>query len=292
MATHYMKADGSFHSRIWFAKAGRGINQDIGISPTADRHLANGTYSFSLAAFDPRGMDVKDATAQGKETSLYEGMGAQFGSQIWRMAHEARVGDYIYLESENHNLHAVGVISGPYRPREGKFDDGVLQQEGLHALPVRWYPVPNGIGAIQLGRLDNAVFRNIIEKEQLVELLFQLSDAYLDADLHQSDAGAAQQAKHEPVASKSSGKGIARPSTPAEPAPAAQAPIPDSPLGGLATPIHLARNGVVLFQGIDDAKMLSLIQSKQIVGSDHYYRHGMAEWLLVSHYAGLVGLRL
>jgi hypothetical protein len=292
MATHYMKADGSFHSRIWFAKAGRGINQDIGISPTADRHLANGTYSFSLAAFDPRGMDVKDATAQGKETSLYEGMGAQFGSQIWRMAHEARVGDYIYLESENHNLHAVGVISGPYRPREGKFDDDVLRQEGLHALPVRWYPVPNGIGAIQLGRLDNAVFRNIIEKEQLVELLFQLSDAYLDADLHQSDAGAAQQAKHEPVASKSSGKGIARPSTPAEPAPAAQAPIPDSPLGGLTTPIHLARNGVVLFQGIDDAKMLSLIQSKQIVGSDHYYRHGMAEWLLVSHYAGLVGLRL
>ena len=110
MATHYMKAEGGFHSRIWFAKAGRGIPQDFGISPTADRHLANGTYSFSLAAFDPRGMDVKEATAQGKETSLFQGMGAQFGAQIWRMAHEAKGGDYIYLESENHNLHAVGLI--------------------------------------------------------------------------------------------------------------------------------------------------------------------------------------
>ena len=228
-------------------------------------------------------MGVKEATAQGKETSLYEGMGAQFGAQIWRMAHEARVGDYIYLESENHNLPAVGVISGPYRPREGKFDDGVLQQEGLHALPVRWYPVPNGIGAIQLGRLDNAVFRNVIEKDQLVELLFQLSDEYLDAGLYQSDAGAAQQPKAEPA--KSSGKGFAPPSSPAE-------PVPVVPVVGLVTPIHLARNGVVLFQGVDDAKMLSLIQSKEIVGTDHYYRHGMAEWLLVSHYANLAGLRL
>jgi hypothetical protein len=278
-----MKADGSFHSRIWFAKAGRGVDQDIGISATADQHLANGTYSFSLASFDPRGMDVKEATILGKETSLYEGMGAQFGAQIWRMAHEARVGDYIYLESENHNLHAVGVISGPYRPREGKFDDGVLQQEGLHALPVRWYPVPNGIGAIQLGRLDNAVFRNVIEKDQLVELLFQLSDKYLDAGLYQSEAGAALQPKAEPT--KSSGKGFAPPSGPAE-------PVPVVPVVGLVTPIHLARNGVVLFQGIDDAKMLSLIQSKEILGSDHYYRHGMAEWLLVSHYANLAGLRL
>jgi predicted Mrr-cat superfamily restriction endonuclease len=78
-------------------------------------------------------MDVKEASALCKETSLYEGMGAQFGAQIWRMAHEARVGDYIYLESENHNLQAVGVISGPCRPRQGKFDDGVLQQEGPHA---------------------------------------------------------------------------------------------------------------------------------------------------------------
>jgi len=109
MATHYMKAEGGFHQRIWFAKAGRGTHQDIGISPMADQHLANGSYSFSLAAFDPRNLDVKEAAVEGKATSLYQGMGAQFGGQIWRMAHEAKVGDYIFLESENHNLHAVGV---------------------------------------------------------------------------------------------------------------------------------------------------------------------------------------
>ncbi len=119
MATHYMKAEGGFHQRIWFAKAGRGTHQDLGISPVATRHMANGTYSFSLAAFDPRDMDVKEAAAEGKETSLYQGMGAQFGAQIWRMAHEAKVGDYIFLESENHNLHAVGVITGPYRAEHG-----------------------------------------------------------------------------------------------------------------------------------------------------------------------------
>ena len=39
MATCYMKADGSFHSMICFAKAGRGINQDIGISAMVDRQL-------------------------------------------------------------------------------------------------------------------------------------------------------------------------------------------------------------------------------------------------------------
>jgi hypothetical protein len=290
MATHYKKADGGFHSRIWFAKAGRSVVQDIGISPTFHRHLANGSYSFSLSCFDPRGIDVKEATVLGKETSLYEGMGGQFGAQIWRMAHEAKIGDYIYLESENHNLHAAGVISGPYRPRDGKFDGDTLQEEGLHILPVRWVPIPDGVGAIQLGRLDNAVFRNIIEKGPLVERLFELSDPYLDSGLYQAEAEPSQQPKAEPSGAKSSGKGIVRPSGPSEAAPAVPAQV-TSP-GGLTTPIHLARNGVVMFQGIDDAKMLSLIRSKEIVGTDHYYRHGMAEWLLVSHYANLAGLRL
>ena len=84
---------------------------------------------------------------------------------------------------------------------------------------------------------------------------------------------------------------MARPETPAL-APSSTPPVPVSPPGGLTTPIHLARNGVVLFQGVDDAKLQSLIQSKEIVGTDHYYRHGMAEWLFVSHYANLAGLTL
>lgn len=48
MATCYMKADGSFHSRIWFAKAGRGINQDIGISAMVDRQLNIGYKKSKL----------------------------------------------------------------------------------------------------------------------------------------------------------------------------------------------------------------------------------------------------
>ena len=67
MATHYMKAEGGFHSRIWFAKAGRGTPQDLAISPTADRHLANGTYSFSLAAFDPRAWTSRRPRPNGAE---------------------------------------------------------------------------------------------------------------------------------------------------------------------------------------------------------------------------------
>ena len=184
MTTHYMKAEGGLHQRIWFAKAGRGTHQDIGISPVAEQHLANGTYSFSLAGFDPFEMDLKEATAAGKENSLYPGMGAQFGAQIWRMAHEAQVGDYIFLESENHNLHAVGVITGPYQLFAEDYNETTLTREGLHAVPVLWYPIKNGHGVIQLGRLDNAVFRDIMGKEKLVNLLFDLTQPYIANGLY------------------------------------------------------------------------------------------------------------
>ena len=286
MATHYMKAEGGFHSRIWFAKAGRGASEDIGISPTADRHLANGTYSFSLAAFDPRGMDVKEATAQGKATSLFEGMGAQFGAQIWRMAHEAKVGDYIYLESENHNLHAVGVITGPYSPREGQFDEDTLVKEGLHRLPVRWYPVPNGMGVIQLGRLDNAVFRNIIEKNELVELLFDLTQPYLSAGLFQKGRDDVPAVKpqtkttggfDETAASRAASAGLPVPP-----------PLPDT----FTTPIHVARDGGYIYENIDDARLRELIRSKVVVGTDHYFRHGMKNWMRISQYAMIAGIPL
>lgn len=286
MATHYMKAEGGFHSRIWFAKAGRGTPQDIGISPTADRHLANGTYSFSLAAFDPRGMDVKEATALGKETSLFQGMGAQFGAQIWRMAHEAKVGDYIYLESENHNLHAVGVITGPYRPREGQFNEETLAKEGLHSIPVLWYPVPNGMGVIQLGRLDNAVFRNIIEKDELVEVLFDLTQPYLSAGLLPKGSDDLPAAKPQP---KTTGDFSKTPSS--QPAPASQPappPLPDS----FTTPIHVARDGGYIYENIDDARLRELIRSKAVVGTDHYFRHGMKNWMRITQYAMMAGIPL
>ena len=286
MATHYMKAEGGLHQRIWFAKAGRGTNQDTGISPPADQHLANGTYSFSLASFDPRDLDVKEATAQGKESSLYQGMGAQFGAQIWRMAHEARVGDYIFLESENHNLHAVGVITGSYQMREGDFDETTLVKEGLHAVPVLWYPIKNGMGVIQLGRLDNAVFRDIMGKEKLVDLLFDLTQPYIANGLYKPGQSPAQP-----------GNPKAKPSASVADEPAAQpTPVPPPPApvmpDALTTPIHVARSGGFIYENIDDARLADLIRSKMVAGTDDYFRHGMRSWMKVSQYALMKGIPL
>jgi len=286
MATHYMKAEGGLHQRIWFAKAGRGTNQDTGISPPADQHLANGTYSFSLAAFDPRDLDVKEAAAQGKETSLYQGMGAQFGAQIWRMAHEAKVGDYIFLESENHNLHAVGVITGPYQMRDGHYDEATLIKEGLHTLPVLWYPIKNGMGVIQLGRLDNAVFRDIIGKGELVDLLFDLTRPYIANGLYKPGQSPAPAAKpHVKTTGTFGSAPVSRP------APIVQPSIPAMP-DSFTTSIHVARAGGFIYENIDDARLLDLIRTKVVVGTDDYFRHGMKNWMKVSQYAMMKGIPL
>lgn len=276
MTTHYMKAEGGLHQRVWFAKAGRGIAQDTGISPTAEQHLKNGTYSFSLAAFNPAGMDQKAATEEGKASSLYKGMGAQFGAQIWRMAFEATPGDYIFLESENHNLHAVGVITGPYRTPATSFDDGSLQREGIHAIPVRWTPIAHGDNVIQLGRLDNAVFRNVIEKEELLNLLLELTQPYMSKGLYtpgEFDRPAKAVAQ---VASKA----------------VAEVIPPPPPPEALTTPLHISRDGGYIYQNIDDAKLKRLIQAKEVVGTDYYFRHGMKTWMRVSQYALAMGIAL
>jgi hypothetical protein len=286
MATHYMKAEGGFHQRIWFAKAGRGTHQDIGISPMADQHLANGSYSFSLAAFDPRNLDVKEAAVEGKATSLYQGMGAQFGGQIWRMAHEAKVGDYIFLESENHNLHAVGVITGPYQMREGDFDETTLVKEGLHAVPVLWYPIKNGMGVIQLGRLDNAVFRNIIEKTEHVDLLFDLTRPYMANGLSNPGQTTAPTPKSQVKTTGAFGGAPA-----SRPDPVSQPSVPAMP-DSFTTPIHVARAGGFIYENIDDARLLDLIRTKAVVGTDDYFRHGMKNWMKVSQYAMMKGVSL
>lgn len=286
MATHYMKAEGGFHQRIWFAKAGRGTHQDIGISPMADQHLANGTYSFSLAAFDPRNLDVKEAAAEGKETSLYKGAGALFGAQIWRMAHEAKVGDYIFLESENHNLHAVGVITGPYQMREGDFDETTLVKEGLHAVPVLWYPIKNGMGVIQLGRLDNAVFRNIIEKNELVDLLFDLTRPYIANGLYMPGQSAGSVPKPQEKTTGTFGDASA-----SRPAPVVQSSAPVMP-DSFVSPIHVARAGGFIYENIDDARLQDLIRAKAVIATDDYFRHGMKNWMKISQYALMKGISL
>lgn len=278
MAIHYMKAEGGLHQRVWFAKAGRGA-QDAGIAPPADRQLENGTYSFSLSAFDPRSLSQKEAVEEGKVRSLYQGMGAQFGAQVWRMAHEAVPCDYIFLESENHNLHAIGVITGRYLGPRLDFTDASLAKEGIHAIPVRWSLVPNGIGAIQLGRLDNAVFRNVIEKEDLMERLFDLTQPYLSKGLYSPGEFSGE---GQPAARTQS----ARPSPPSAVQP------PALPPDALTTPIHVARGGGYIYEGIDDARLKQLILTGDVLGTDHYFRHGMKNWMRISQYAMMMGIPL
>ena len=278
MAIHYMKAEGGLHQRVWFAKAGRGA-QDIGIAPPAERQLENGTYSFSLSAFDPRRLSQKEAVEEGRAKSLYQGMGAQFGAQVWRMAHEAAPYDYIFLESENHNLHAIGVITGRYLGPRLDYDEASLAKEGIHAIPVRWSLVPNGIGAIQLGRLDNAVFRNVIEKDDLMECLFDLTQPYVSKGLYspgefcwETQAGSRVQA--------------------VAPGAAAVVQPPALPPDALTTPIHVARGGGYIYEGIDDARLKQLILTGDVLGTDHYFRHGMKNWMRVSQYAMMMGIPL
>jgi hypothetical protein len=196
------------------------------------------------------------------------------------MAHEAKVGDYIYLESENHNLHAVGVITGPYSAREGQFDEDILAKEGLHRIPVRWYPVPNGMGVIQLGRLDNAVFRNIIEKDELVELLFNLTQPYLSAGLFQKGRDDAPAAKS---VTKTTGDFNTTP---------ASQPVPPPLPNTFTTPIHVARDGGYIYENIDDARLCELIRTSVVIGTDHYFRQGMKNWMTISQYAMTAGIRL
>jgi phage shock protein PspC (stress-responsive transcriptional regulator) len=171
----FERNEGGLHERIWFAKAGKGGDIDRGISPEPRFHLKNGSYSFTLSFFDPRGMSLKEAQEVGRETSVFKDMGGQFGAQIWRMAHEAKVGDYIFLESENHHLHAVGFISGEYDFLEQQDQLDRTASQGCHNIPVHWIEIPKGRDAIQLGRLDNAVFRNVVDKEELVSLLLDLT---------------------------------------------------------------------------------------------------------------------
>jgi len=170
--TWFPRIDGGVHLRIWFAKAGKGTEADAGMVLPAEQQIENGTYSMNMSIFDPVGISKEEAVELGKEGSVYRNYGSQFGAQIWRMANEAQIGDYIFLESENHHLHAVGIISGEYIPFESRdytMDD--FKNQGVHRIPVKWIPITDGKDYIQLGRLDNAVFRDVAEKPDLAALL-------------------------------------------------------------------------------------------------------------------------
>jgi phage shock protein PspC (stress-responsive transcriptional regulator) len=303
--TFFARPEGGVHLRIWFAKAGKNAKEE-GVAPLPERHFANGTYSFSLTDFNPIGLTQEQAVESGKEGSLFKGYGAQFGAQVWRMAHEAKVGDYVFLESENHHLHAVGYVSGSYSRMAD--DEAItpenLAKQGIHRIPVHWVPIANGQDLIQLGRLDNAVFRNIAEKEELAELLWDLTHVInheaWGKPLGKSDVPPEAMSKQmRPVgpirpfnpnartaAPSRSVSTTAMPSKPPQASPPAasqpppRVPVPVSPPASEVV-FKISRNGQIILE-VAEARLCAMVSAGAILPTDHCWTNGMSGWVLVS----------
>ena len=303
--TFFARPEGGVHLRIWFAKAGKNAKEE-GIAPLPERHFANGNYSFSLTDFNPIGLTQEQAVESGKEGSLFKGYGAQFGAQVWRMAHEAKVGDYIFLESENHHLHAVGYVSGSYSRMAD--DEAItpenLAKQGIHRIPVHWVPIANGQDLIQLGRLDNAVFRNIAEKEELAELLWDVTHVInheaWGKPLGKSDVPPEAMSKQmRPVgpirpfnpnartaAPSRSVSTTAMPSEPPQASPPAasqpppRVPVPVSPPASEVV-FKISRNGQIILE-VAEARLCAMVSAGAILPTDHCWTNGMSGWVLVS----------
>ena len=303
--TFFARPEGGVHLRIWFAKAGKNAKEE-GIAPLPERHFANGTYSFSLTDFNPIGLTQEQAVESGKEGSLFKGYGAQFGAQVWRMAHEAKVGDYVFLESENHHLHAVGYVSGSYSRMAD--DEAItpenLAKQGIHRIPVHWVPIANGQDLIQLGRLDNAVFRDIAEKEELAELLWDLTHVInheaWGKPLGKSDVPPEAMSKQmRPVgpirpfnpnartaAPSCSVSTTAMPSEPPQASPPAasqpppRVPVPVSPPASEVV-FKISRNGQIILE-VAEARLCAMVSAGAILPTDHCWTNGMSGWVLVS----------
>ena len=303
--TFFARPEGGVHLRIWFAKAGKNAKEE-GIAPLPERHFANGNYSFSLTDFNPIGLTQEQAVESGKEGSLFKGYGAQFGAQVWRMAHEAKVGDYIFLESENHHLHAVGYVSGSYSRMAD--DEAItpenLAKQGIHRIPVHWVPIANGQDLIQLGRLDNAVFRDIAEKEELAELLWDVTHVInheaWGKPLGKSDVPPEAMSKQmRPVgpirpfnpnartaAPSRSVSTTAMPSEPPQASPPAasqpppRVPVPVSPPASEVV-FKISRNGQIILE-VAEARLSAMVSAGAILPTDHCWTNGMSGWVLVS----------
>jgi 5-methylcytosine-specific restriction endonuclease McrA len=96
------------------------------------------------------------------------------------MAHEANLGDVIFLESENRHLHAWGVITQGYHRRSGqRYTRASLIKEGLHKLGVEWRAIRKGQNAFRIGKGDNLLFREITKREELLPILLKFIDGPL-----------------------------------------------------------------------------------------------------------------
>lgn len=166
----------TFGRKYWLAKAWPVANA---LCPSPAVQLANDSYSFSPADFDPTPLSLEGARRAGKATSLFPPYGALFGAQVWRMAHEANVGDVIFLESENRHLHAWGIITANYERRDGKYTQASLIKNGLHKVGVSWQLIKKGADAFRIGKGDNLLFREVTERAELLPILLKFIDGPL-----------------------------------------------------------------------------------------------------------------
>lgn len=155
--------------KLWLAKASSNANA---LCPLPAVHLRRGEYSFSPANFDPRRLSLENARETGNKTTLSPPYGRIFGAQIWRMAHEAKIGDIIFLESENRNIHAWGRINAEYDMRAFKplkLKD--LMEGGLHRIGVEWHELEKVENTFNLGRGDKLLFREVDKSSQIYSRL-------------------------------------------------------------------------------------------------------------------------
>lgn len=157
--------------KFWLAKV---CNQE---------HLSKGEYGFSPANFNPTKMSLAEAREAGKAKTLWPPHGRLFGAQIWRMAHEANIGDVIFLESENRHVHAWGTITSGYqfKPLNKSSNDE------LHSLGVKWHKIANGQNAFRIGKGDNLLFREITNRDNLLPILKKFIDTPLKSVPQQPD---------------------------------------------------------------------------------------------------------
>ena len=176
--------------KYWLAKAWPDANA---LCPSPEVQLGNEGYSFSPADFDPLPLTLEGSRRAGKATSLFPPYGALFGAQVWRMAHEANLGDLIFLESENRHLHAWGVITQRYHRRAGqRYTRASLINEGLHKIGVEWHVIRKGQNAFRIGKGDNLLFREVTKREELLPILLKFIDGPLPSGSRQGGDDAPQ----------------------------------------------------------------------------------------------------
>jgi len=147
---------------------------------TPELHIENGEFCFSPANFDPRNISLEEARKIAKFTTLFPPHSTKFGAQVWRMAHEAKIGDIVFLESLNRNLYAWGVINSEYQLRSVKNPtrENIIKA-GIHQIGVKWHEIKNGEDAFRIGKGDNQLFREITKRDNLLPILKKFIDAPL-----------------------------------------------------------------------------------------------------------------